>query len=60
MIFAVTISSGLAYAAGFFLWGLGAGFLYHRQGRLIPLIIAHFISNLSFGVVPLLMITQGS
>jgi CAAX protease family protein len=60
VVFAVTLSSALAYANGFFLWGLGAGFLYQRQGRLVPLIIAHFISNLSFGVIPLLMITQGS
>jgi hypothetical protein len=60
VVFAVTFSSALAYAAGFFLWGLGAGFIYHRQGRLVPLIIAHFISNLSFGVIPLIIITQGS
>jgi membrane protease YdiL (CAAX protease family) len=59
VVFAVTLSSALAYAAGFFLWGLGAGFIYHRQGRLVPLIIAHFISNLSFGVIPLFMIAQG-
>ena len=57
MIFALTISSARAYAAGFFLWGLGAGLIAYRQKRLFPLIIAHFISNLSFGVIPLLMIT---
>ena len=60
VVFAVTLSSALAYAAGFFLWGLGAGFIFHRQGRLVPLIVAHFISNLSFGVIPLLMISRGS
>jgi membrane protease YdiL (CAAX protease family) len=60
VVFAVTLSSALAYAAGFFLWGLGAGFIFQRQRRLVPLIIAHFISNLSFGVIPLLMITQGN
>jgi membrane protease YdiL (CAAX protease family) len=60
MVFAVTLSSALAYTAGFFLWGLGAGFLYHHQGRLLPLIVAHFVSNLSFGVIPLLMIFRGS
>jgi membrane protease YdiL (CAAX protease family) len=59
VVFAVTLSSALAYAAGFFLWGLGAGLIYERQGRLVPLIIAHFISNLSFGAIPLLMISQG-
>ncbi len=60
VVYAVTLSSALAYATGFFLWGLGAGLLYQRQGRLAPLIIAHFISNLSFGIIPLLMISQGS
>jgi membrane protease YdiL (CAAX protease family) len=59
VVFAVTISSALAYIVGFFLWGLGAGFIYYRQGRLVPLIITHFISNLSFGVIPVLMIAQG-
>jgi membrane protease YdiL (CAAX protease family) len=60
IVFAVTVSSALAYATGFFLWGLGAGFIYHRKDRLLPLIIAHFISNLSFGVIPLLMMYRGS
>ncbi len=60
VVFAVTISSALAYASGFFLWGLGAGIIYHYQGRLVPLIIAHFISNLSFGLIPLFMMAQGS
>ena len=60
VVFAVTLASALAYATGFFLWGLGAGLIYHRQGRLAPLVIAHFISNLSFGIVPLIMISQGS
>ena len=60
VVFAVTLASALAYATCFFLWGLGAGLIYHRQGRLAPLVIAHFISNLSFGIVPLIMISQGS
>jgi membrane protease YdiL (CAAX protease family) len=60
VVFAVTLPSALAYAAGFFLWGLGAGFIYQRQGRLVPLIIAHFISNLSFGVIPLIMLSRGN
>jgi hypothetical protein len=57
LVFAVTIPSALAYAIGFFFWGLGAGFIAHRQGRLVPLIIAHFISNLSFGIIPLFFVT---
>ena len=59
IVFAVTLASALAYAAGFFLWGLGAGLIAQRQGRLVPLIVAHFISNLSFGIIPLLLIATG-
>ena len=57
LVFAVTIPSALAYVIGFFLWGLGAGFIAHRQGQLVPLIIAHFMSNLSFGIIPLFFVT---
>jgi len=60
MSFAVTLQAVLAYAVGFFLWGLGAGFIAHRHGRLVPLIFAHFISNLSFGVIPLIFVLGGA
>jgi len=56
LVFAVTLPSALAFVLGFFLWGLGAGLIAHRQGRLFPLMIAHFISNLSFGIIPLFFI----
>lgn len=59
VVFAVTLTSAAAYAAGFFLWGLGAGVIAHRQGRLFPLIVAHFVSNLSFGIIPLIIILTG-
>lgn len=60
IVFAVTLPSALAFVLGFFLWGLGAGLIAHRQGRLFPLMVAHFISNLSFGVIPLIIIfSQG-
>lgn len=58
-VFAVTAAGALAYVLGFFLWGLGAGVIARRQGRLLPLIIAHFVSNLSFGVIPLILLTAG-
>jgi membrane protease YdiL (CAAX protease family) len=58
--YALTVSSAVAFAAGFFLWGLGAGVIARRQHRLVPLIIAHFISNLSFGIIPLLIITTAN
>ena len=59
LVFAVTPAAALAYVAGFFLWGLGASMIAHRQGRLVQLIVAHFISNLSFGVIPLFFIDGG-
>jgi membrane protease YdiL (CAAX protease family) len=58
IVFTLTISGAIAYAAGFFLWGLGAGWFFHRQGRLVPLMVAHFISNLG-GLVPLILMAQG-
>lgn len=60
MSFAITLQAVLAYTVGFFLWGMGAGYIAHRQGRLVPLIFAHFISNLSFGVIPLIIVLGGA
>lgn len=40
-------------------WGVGAGIIFHRQQRLAPLIVAHCISNLSFGIVPLFFFLGG-
>lgn len=54
--FALTVTAALAYVAGFFVWGLGAGLVVHRQKRLAPIIIAHFLSNLSFGFLPLVFV----
>jgi uncharacterized protein len=56
VVFAVTFASALAYLVGFFLWGLGAGYIAYRQKRLVPLIVAHFTSNLSFGIIPILLL----
>lgn len=58
--FAFTLAAMPLFVAGFFVWGLGAGWIAYRQQRLAPLIIAHFISNFSFGVVPLIYVLQGS
>lgn len=57
--FAYTLASAPAYAIGFFLWGIGAGIIAYWQQRLAPIIIAHFISNLSFGIVPLVFMLSG-
>jgi membrane protease YdiL (CAAX protease family) len=58
--FAYTLSATLAFAVGFFLWGIGAGVIAYRQKKLAPLIIAHFISNLPFGLVPLFFMLRGA
>ncbi len=58
--FAYTLVSMPAFVFGFFLWGLGAGIIAHRQQRLAPIIVAHFISNLSFGIVPLVFMLGGA
>ena len=57
-VFAVTLTAALAYVTGFFLWGLGAGLIAYRQQRLAPLIVAHYLSNLSFGVIPLIIVIR--
>ncbi len=57
--FGFTLYAAIMYSIGFFLWGLGAGTIAFRQRRLFPLIIAHFISNLSFGIMPLFFILRG-
>jgi membrane protease YdiL (CAAX protease family) len=58
--FAYTVSSAPAYAVSFLLWGVGAGIIAHRQKRLMPITIAHFISNLPFGLIPLFFIVSGA
>lgn len=58
--FAYTLSAAPLFVVGFFIWGFGAGLIANRQKRLAPLIVAHFISNLSFGVVPLVFMLSGA
>lgn len=59
VIFAITPVAALAYSVGFFLWGIGAGLIAHRQQRLAQLIVAHFISNLMTGAIPLVFVLAG-
>ncbi|NYE19743.1 CPBP family intramembrane glutamic endopeptidase [Microbacterium immunditiarum] len=46
IFYAPTSSAALAYACAFFVWGAGSGIIAHRQGRLMPIIVAHFAVNL--------------
>lgn len=45
--FAATPSAVLVYICAFFVWGVGSGIIAYRQGRLMPIIIAHFFVNLA-------------
>lgn len=53
VVFAPTVVGAIVYLVSFFCWGMGAALIYQRQKRLPSLIIAHFITNLFFGLVPL-------
>ena len=55
-LLAPTTSGMLVYAAAFTCWGLGAGLIYRRQGRLLPVMFAHLYTNLMFAVFPLLIL----
>ena len=46
VFYAPTPDAVVVYVCAFFVWGLGSGIIAHRQGRLMPIIIAHGIVNL--------------
>ena len=53
---APTAAGMVVFACAFVAWGLGAGIIYHRRGRLMPVIVAHFFTNLMFSVFPLIIL----
>lgn len=55
IFFAATLPGMLVYGIAFFVWGLGSALIYRRQGRLMPLIVAHFIVNLATTVPALIL-----
>lgn len=55
IFFAATAPAMLVFAVAFFVWGLGSGIIYLKQGRLMPLILCHFIVNL-FTSLPALIV----
>lgn len=46
VFFASTSPGMLVLGVAFFVWGLGSALIYRWQGRLMPLIVAHFVVNL--------------
>jgi membrane protease YdiL (CAAX protease family) len=55
IFFAATAPGMLVFAVAFFVWGLGSGVIYLKQGRLMPLIVCHLIVNL-FTSLPALIV----
>lgn len=45
VFFAPTLDGMVAYGVAFFVWGLVSALIYARQGRLMPLVVAHFLVN---------------
>ncbi|WP_087972772.1 CPBP family intramembrane glutamic endopeptidase [Oceanobacillus rekensis] len=56
---AATFEGAFIYAAAFFVWGIGSGINFHKQQRLFPLIICHFLVNISFSIFPIPFLVMG-
>lgn len=59
ILFAASLAGAVTYFFAFVLWGGAAGLVYQRQKRLLPLIVAHFLTNLPFGVLPVVFSLTG-
>ncbi|RNF38110.1 CPBP family intramembrane glutamic endopeptidase [Planococcus salinus] len=59
VMLAASLQGAVVYAAAFFVWGVGSGIIYHKQKRLFPLIICHFLVNIAFSIFPILFLFFG-
>lgn len=59
VILAVSLQGAIIYTAAFFVWGIGSGFIFHKQKRLFPLIVCHFFVNIVFAILPLIFLILG-
>lgn len=61
IFFAATVPGMVVYFVAFTVWGLAAAMIVTRQGRLFPVIIAHWIINIMLSapaiVLPILILT---
>ena len=55
-MFAIDVRGMVVYGFAFFAWGVTAGIIVHKQRRLAPMVIAHWIVNLIFVVGPMLAV----
>ena len=46
----------IIHGFAFFAWGVTAGVIVHKQQRLAPMVIAHWIVNIALGVGPMLVL----
>lgn len=56
VLLAPSVAGMTVYAFAFVAWGLGAGLIYRRQGRLMPVLIAHFLVNFMTSLAPLIFL----
>lgn len=56
LFLAPSAAAMLVYVVAFTAWGATAGVIYRRRRRLMPLIVAHFLTNLMTSAVPLLFV----
>ncbi len=59
VMLAASFQGAIVYAIAFLFWGIGSGFIFHKQKRLFPLIICHFIVNIAFSVFPIVFLILG-
>lgn len=59
VLLAPSTAGMIVYAAAFFSWGAVAGLIYLRQGRLMPLIVAHLVTNGLTSLAPLIFLLAG-
>lgn len=60
LLLAPSAAGMLVYGVAFLAWGLGAGLIYLRRRRLMPLVMAHLYTNAMFSVLPLVFVLTGA
>lgn len=59
-VFLAPSVAGMAvFGIAFTFWGAGAGLIYLKSGRLMPVVVAHFLTNFMFGFFPFIFLALG-
>lgn len=59
IMLAASVQGAIVYSVAFFWWGIGSALIFHKQQRLFPLIICHFMVNISFSIFPIVFLSLG-